>query len=396
MSLVVCLRRRVRLGALAGAVGLLCAGVAFADTPPGRPVVYGEVKMNDPLGPDGVPSGLTVEESVHDSTCDDDPRGQNEIAISVDPNDRNILLAAWNDASRTYLEENSPTLLGRYGIGYAVSLDAGDTWLRLDRAGASYPCAPDVFQFVPGHAFSRDDLCPSPGVGPQGDPIAAIGANGYLYLAGVSKAAQDPPFFARFDMDPLSTTPWESTLVPVGAALTAFDGPFVLADPYDDNVYVHWAQGQNSTSTVQLSASRCAGCDFFEGSIGCTCTEPSVVMGRNLALRPSPQLCGLGVCTWGTSSAVGPDGSLHIIWKHWGGASDLNTPLNDQIDQIRYRRGWWVGDDMMFDPPLPESDPSVKCDPPLTKAVASVGSFSASPGTPRASAGPRDISQRVP
>ncbi len=367
--------------------------------PPGPPMVLPNMRVNDPMGPDGLPSqpacctedepcalpeccinlspncpdpddppccsevpmppGCPAEECCfNEAVCDDDPWLQNEPTISVAPWNPDVLIAAWND--RSYLTQSGTR--EDTGIGFAISRDGGGTWLRIERGPGYDPCEPNPAPtLTSGDAFTRVDLCDpvgpcelsqsalagrSWGCSAQADPAAAIGAGGHLYLVGLSNGRSSAPFFARLQIDPLVADPlsgWETALVPVGATGSAVDKPFITADPDDETVYVHWSAASFPEGSVVLTISYGAGCDFFDPP-QCPPEVPAGHQGVRLAYDES-----LDAVKWGSASGIAPDGEVHFIWRQAG--SLLLLP--NVIHRIRLRTLVSQGETLEFDPPLP-------------------------------------------
>ncbi len=136
-------------------------------------------------------------------------------------------------------------------------------------------------------------------------------------------------------------TGWEVALVPPG---TGGDKPYITADPFSEDVYVYWG-----ASTIHMTASRCAGCDFLDPD------PPPPVVARRLSFCSTshPGTCPGADPSQGAVAAVGPDGEFNIIWLQPNGAIPFLGA--DWVAHIRYRRGEWnAGGDLDFVPPLPD------------------------------------------
>ena len=132
-----------------GGVLPLVAASAMAIDPP--PTVGPNVRVNDPLGADGADFPGPLIDCLNSPDCDDDPKSQNETAITVAPWDSTLLIAAWNDFSRRYLNQEG-NQAGLHGIGFAISERPGKHLATL-RSGTQ-PLRHDV-QSLRSHGAAR-------------------------------------------------------------------------------------------------------------------------------------------------------------------------------------------------------------------------------------------------
>lgn len=231
------------------------------------------------------------------------PEPNNEPAVAVDPDDPMHIVAASND----YSQPNRDAW-----VGYYVSWDGGETWVR---------------DLIPGYR-EGDTLNPLSFFGGAGDPVVCFDGSGNVFISGICfKRASNPfnPFGLGLAQGPdngifvakstdggMSFDQVSILAVALQTPIAFHDKEWMAVDMNNGNVYVVWVVFTLlSVANVMFSRSTDNGNSF---------SRP-VVISEYQAGELSSQ---------GSTIQVTPDGRVHISWIDFNRAEVRYTYSTDQ------------------------------------------------------------------
>ena len=228
------------------------------------------------------------------------PANQNEMSVAINPVNPLNMVAGANDYGCNSLYEDA-------WAGYYYTFDGGKSW--------DSGCIPGY----PGDS-SQEGL-PLQSYYGAGDPVLVVDSNGRFYYAGIafsrSPVAPSDIFVALSDDGGRTFGDIEIVSPPgSGMAVIFQDKEWIHVDPFNDNVYIAWAQFENYLrSRIMFSRSTNGGANW---------EAPYAISGWFDGQQQHQ----------GTALAVDGNGYLHVTWIDYAASSIVLKTSRDGGDSF--------------------------------------------------------------
>ncbi|OGF55845.1 MAG: hypothetical protein A2Z21_00590 [Candidatus Fraserbacteria bacterium RBG_16_55_9] len=216
---------------------------------------------------------------------------QNEPPLAIDPTDPNVLISGSNDYRLIPINPAQNSIW----LGYYRSEDGGKTWTNT--------LVPGFF----GDNSPEGQASPLQGVFFTGDPVVAFDSQGNAYMGGIGLSADEDLVLVAKYSDHGKTFD-RTTVVNRASAIQGqfIDKPCIAVDQSgganEGTVYAGWSR---FSEIVVVARSTDGGARF---------SDPVIASGT----RAPTRTCAV---------AVGPDGTLYVVWRQFAFGTTRNAMI---------------------------------------------------------------------